>query len=169
MAPSAKHARVEALGVGFAGDDTDSDGTPQLSLYPNRAEVKLLLPDDDAVAAGGYARSLAGRTGRLARRTPSGSPFSTRDAAAAFEPSLSAFLASFDVSLVPLAGPLIAAGFTSVVDLARFASFEPDTRIAVLDALRTPNGDRVMLDLDAIDGLEDACAAAKATKWLNCS
>lgn len=164
---------MEALGVGFAGDDSESEGTsgqPQLLRPPSRAEVKILLPDDVAGPAAGYARSLAGgRTGRFARRTPSGSPFSTRDAAAAFEPSLSAFLASFDVSLVPLAGPLIAAGFASVVDLARFASFEPDTRIAVLDALRTPNGDRVMLDLDAVDALEDACAAAKAAKWLNCS
>ncbi|TKA52935.1 hypothetical protein B0A53_04238 [Rhodotorula sp. CCFEE 5036] len=172
-APSAKHARMEALGVGFAGDDSESEGTsgqPQLLRPPSRAEVKILLPDDDAGPAAGYVRGLAGgRTGRFARRTPSGSPFSTRDAAAAFEPSLSAFLASFDISLIPLAGALIAAGFASVVDLARFASFEPDTRIAVLDALRTPNGDRVMLDLDAVDALEDACAAAKAAKWLNCS
>ncbi|KWU46544.1 hypothetical protein RHOSPDRAFT_32001 [Rhodotorula sp. JG-1b] len=172
-APSAKHARMEALGIGFAGDDSESEGTsgpPQLLLHPSHAEVKILLPNDDARLATGPARSLAGgRTGRFARRTPSGSPFSTRDAAAAFEPSLSAFLASFDVSLVSLAGPLIAAGFASVVDLARFASFEPDTRLAVLDALRTSNGDRVMLDLDAVDALEDACAAAKAAKWLNCS
>lgn len=163
---------MEALGVGFAGDDSESEGTsgpPQLLLHPSHAEVNILLPDDDVGFATGPARSLGGRSGRFARRTPSGSPFSTRDAAAAFEPSLSAFLASFDVSLVPLAGPLIAAGFASVVDLARFASFEPDTRIAVLDALRTPNGDRVMLDLDAVDALEDACAAAKAAKWLNCS
>ncbi|GAA5978085.1 hypothetical protein JCM10908_004223 [Rhodotorula pacifica] len=171
-APPAKHARREALAMGFAGEDSGSESNAtsdraQMPPPPPRADIKVLSSSRDASTGPSAAKMVASRSRGLMRRTASGSPFSTRDAGTAFQPSVAAFLASFDMALVPLAGPLVAAGFTSVVDLARFAHFEPDTRFAVLDALRTPEGDRVMLDMEAIDRLEDALVAARSAKWIS--
>lgn len=132
---------------------------------PTRVEVKNSLASVSSAPTLRVDAGLTGlrRTRASARRTPSGSPLSLREAVTAFEPSVAAFLATFDLSLLPLAGPLAAAEFTSVADLARFASFEPDTRMAVLDTLRTADGDRVVLDVTAVDQLEDALAA---TEWI---
>ncbi|GAA5872527.1 hypothetical protein JCM3774_006844 [Rhodotorula dairenensis] len=167
-APPAKHVRREAAAPGLAGDDSSDEVPSDRTRMPAavaRPDFKTLPVH--STSSLGVSTGLAGlsRTRALAaRRTPSGSPFSTREAAARFEPSLAAFLATFDVALVPLAGPLAAAGFTSVADLARFASFESDTRMAVLDVLRAVDGDRVLLDMTAVDRLEDALVAAE---WIS--
>lgn len=59
---------------------------------------------------------------------------------AAFLPDLTAFLASMDPSLIPLAQPFLAAGISSLRFLASFSLLEPDSRMALYEEMQESAG-----------------------------
>ncbi|GAA6034215.1 hypothetical protein JCM8097_003784 [Rhodosporidiobolus ruineniae] len=73
---------------------------------------------------------------------------------AAFLPSLSAFLASIDPSLPPLAKPLADSGITSPSLLATLMLLEPSTRMLLLEEVERRSG--VFVTDEQVDLLEEA-------------
>ncbi|KPV76004.1 uncharacterized protein RHOBADRAFT_53004 [Rhodotorula graminis WP1] len=84
---------------------------------------------------------------------------------AAFLADLTSFLSALDPSLAPLAQPLHSAGISTLRDLRAFVQFEPATRMALYEDLHTSGGDAAMLDVDVVERLENALAAAQASAW----
>ncbi|BGP30210.1 hypothetical protein JCM10296v2_001962 [Rhodotorula toruloides] len=85
-------------------------------------------------------------------------------AVSSYRPFLEAFLVALHPSLAPLTDPLLTAGINSDRSLALFAGMERASRHALYEDLRI-EGDMPMLDVAAVEALDEVCSRAQATQW----
>ncbi|BGP46179.1 hypothetical protein JCM10450v2_002019 [Rhodotorula kratochvilovae] len=168
--PKKQLRRLPSVAKSDKSPSTSTSKLPEASEAPPRARSSgsstRKSPFKAAVPAPAAATPAPAPAPHPARHVRFSSAFaSPAPDPAAFLPDLTAFLTALDPSLAPLAAPLHQAGIASVRDLRVFAQLEPDSRAALYEDVQLGGGDAAMLDVEQIDRLEEALAAARAAGW----